>query len=50
MQVRENKFDVGNFVTVELAQKLYEELGIATIVTDGRYVQIEKESTAGQAK
>lgn len=50
MQVRENKFDVGNFVTVELAQKLYEEFGIATIVTDGRYVQIEKEPTSRPAK
>lgn len=50
MQVRENKFDVGNFVTVELAQKLYEEFGIATIVTDGRYVQIEKEPTTGQSE
>lgn len=44
------RHDIGDVFTIEMAQKLYKEHGVATIVTDGRYVQIEKESIAHQAK
>ena len=47
---QEQKHDIGDVLTVETAEMLYKKRGIAIIVTDGRYVQIEKESTAGQAK
>lgn len=47
---QKQKHDIGDVVTVETAEMLYREKGIATIVTDGRYVQIEKEPTSHQAK
>ena len=37
------KFDVGSILPLEYAEKIYKEYGIAHIITDGRYVQIEKE-------
>ena len=49
--MKENrKFDIGHFLTLEIAQMMYEEYRIATVVTDGRYVQIEKEPIVDQAK
>ena len=50
MKKEPKKHDIGDVWTIDAAMELYERKGIATIVTDGRYVQIEKESTAGQAK
>ncbi len=47
---KSKKHDIADIFTIEMAQKLYKEHGVATIVTDGRYVQIEKESIAHQAK
>jgi len=44
------RHDIGDVMTIEAAVNLYKKRNIAIIVTDGRYVQIEKESTAGQAK
>lgn len=47
---KSKKHDIADIFTIEMAQKLYKEHRVATIVTDGRYVQIEKESIAHQAK
>ena len=47
---KSKKHDIADIFTIEMAQKLYKKHGVATIVTDGRYVQIEKESIAHQAK
>jgi hypothetical protein len=49
-QNQKQRHDIGDVMTIEAAVNLYKKRNIATIVTDGRYVQIEKESTAGQAK
>ena len=49
-QNQKQRHDIGDVFTIEAAEMLYKKRGIAIIVTDGRYVQIEKESTAGQAK
>lgn len=45
-----DKCDVGAILTIEFAQRMYKEHGIVHIVTDGRYVQIEKEPTTDQVK
>ena len=44
------KYDVAAILPIEFAQRLYQEFGIAQIVTDGRYVQIEKEPIRQLAK
>lgn len=44
------KHDVGRLLPIEFAQRIYKEHGIAHIVTDGRYVQIEKEPISRPAK
>jgi hypothetical protein len=44
------RYDVGAVIPVEFAQRMYKERGIALIVTNGRYVQIEKEPIRRQAK
>ena len=49
-QNQKQRHDIGNVMTIEAAVNLYKKRNIAIIVTDGRYIQIEKESTAGQAK
>jgi len=49
-QNQKQRHDIGDVLSVEAAQELYDKHRVATIITDGRYVQIEKESTAGQAK
>lgn len=36
------KYDVGDVITLEVAMGLY-DIGIAHVVTDGKYVQLEKE-------
>jgi len=47
---KEQKIDLGDVITVDMAQTLYNEYRIATIVMDGRYVQMEEEPTTGQVK
>ncbi len=49
-QNQKQRHDIADIFTIEMAQKLYKEHGVATIVTDGRYVQIEKEPTTDQVK
>ena len=45
-----DKCDVGAILTIEFAQRMYKEHGIVHIVTDGRYVQIEKEPISSNWK
>jgi len=49
-QNQKQRHDIGDVMTIEAAQELYDKHRVATIITDGRYIQIEKESTADQAK
>lgn len=49
-QNQKQKHDIADIFTIEMAQKLYKEHGVATIVTDGRYIQIEKEPIRCQTK
>jgi|GEM_PF-6137356 len=42
------KYDVGSILPIEFVQMLYKKYGISTIVTDGKYVQTEKEPIACQ--
>ena len=37
-----NKFETADLITIDTAQHLY-EIGIVLVVTDGIYVQMEKE-------
>lgn len=37
------KFDVADCLTIESVELLYEKQGIASVVTDGKYVQVDKE-------
>jgi len=49
-QNQKQRHDIGDVFTIEAAEMLYKKRGIAIIVTDGRYVQIEKEPTSLPAK
>lgn len=37
------KYETADTVAIETAQYLYEEFEIITVVTDGKYVQLDKE-------
>ncbi len=45
-----NRYEVGEFWTVGYAQDLYKEKNVASIVTDGKYVRLEKEPISRPAK
>ena len=45
-----SKCDMGAFLTLEWLIKAYKEYGVAHIVTDGKYVQIEKDLSAATEK
>ena len=46
----EKQYDVGDLWTIGHAEKLYKEKNVASVVTDGRYVRLEKEPISRQAK
>jgi len=50
IQEQTKKLDIGDVFTIEAAQELYDKHRVATIITDGRYIQIEKEPTSLPAK
>lgn len=49
-QSQKQRHDIGDVMTIEAAQELYDKHRVATIITDGRYIQIEKEPTSLPAK
>ena len=49
-QNQKQRHDIGDVFTIETAQELYDKHRVATIITDGRYIQIEKEPTSQSAQ
>jgi hypothetical protein len=43
VELLSKKYNVANFITIAAAQLLYEKC-VATIITDGQYIQSERES------
>lgn len=41
------KYETASAIAIEAAQYLYEDFGIITVVTDGKFVQIGKEELEG---
>lgn len=41
----DKKYEVADSITIEAAQVLHDEYGIALVITDGKYVQLDKENT-----
>lgn len=50
IQEQTKKLDIGDVFTIEAAQELYNKRRVATIITDGRYIQIEKEPISQSAQ
>lgn len=40
------KYDLGNIISVQTAEMLYWSFNIATVITDGSKIQLEKEKDA----